>query len=42
MSAVRVPIRTIGAPVDRLDGREKVTGTVPYAFEQPVDRPCYP
>jgi hypothetical protein len=38
----QVPIRTTGAPVDRLDGREKVTGTAPYAFEQPVDRPGYP
>jgi xanthine dehydrogenase YagR molybdenum-binding subunit len=34
-------IRTsaIGAPLARLDGRAKVTGTAPYAFEHAVDRP---
>jgi xanthine dehydrogenase YagR molybdenum-binding subunit len=31
----------IGRPVARLDGRAKVTGTAPYAFEQPVDDPSY-
>jgi len=34
-------IRAIGAPVDRLDGPAKVTGTARYAFEQPADRPVY-
>lgn len=33
--------RAIGAPLARLDGRAKVTGTAPYAFEQPVDHPAY-
>jgi xanthine dehydrogenase YagR molybdenum-binding subunit len=33
--------RAIGAPLARLDGRAKVTGTAPYAFEQPVDDPAY-
>lgn len=33
--------RSIGQPVARLDGRAKVTGTAPYAFEQAVDNPAY-
>jgi xanthine dehydrogenase YagR molybdenum-binding subunit len=33
--------RSIGKPVARLDGRAKVTGTAPYAFEQQVDNPAY-
>ncbi len=33
--------RAIGAPMERLDGPAKVTGTAPYAFEQPVERPAY-
>ncbi len=33
--------RAIGAPMARLDGPAKVTGTAPYAFEQPVERPAY-
>jgi xanthine dehydrogenase YagR molybdenum-binding subunit len=41
MSSVRVPTRVIGAPLDRLDGPEKVRGTATYAFEWPVDRPAY-
>ncbi len=41
MSAVRVPTRAIGAPLDRLDGRAKVAGIAAYAFEQPMDRPAY-
>jgi xanthine dehydrogenase YagR molybdenum-binding subunit len=41
MSAVRISPRAIGAPVDRLDGREKVKGTARYAFEWPVERPAY-
>jgi xanthine dehydrogenase YagR molybdenum-binding subunit len=38
---MNVTTRVIGAPVDRLDGPEKVKGTARYAFEQPVDRPAY-
>jgi xanthine dehydrogenase YagR molybdenum-binding subunit len=41
MSAVRIRARAIGAPVDRLDGPAKVTGTARYAFEQSADRPVY-
>jgi xanthine dehydrogenase YagR molybdenum-binding subunit len=41
MSAVRIRTRAIGAPVDRIDGPEKVKGAARYAFEQPVDRPAY-
>ncbi|WNG88172.1 xanthine dehydrogenase family protein molybdopterin-binding subunit [Mycobacterium sp. ITM-2016-00317] len=33
--------RAIGASVARRDGRAKVTGTAPYAFEQQVDAPAY-
>ncbi len=33
--------RAIGTPLPRLDGRAKVTGAAPYAFEQPVDNPTY-
>ena len=36
-----VTTHAIGAPIDRLDGAEKVKGTARYAFEQPVDRPAY-
>ncbi|HEX5464632.1 MAG TPA: xanthine dehydrogenase family protein molybdopterin-binding subunit, partial [Burkholderiales bacterium] len=32
---------TIGTPLARLDGRAKVTGTAPYAFEYPVSEPLY-
>src|SRR3954452_7127627 len=39
MTAVRTP--AIGAPLDRIDGPEKVTGAARYAFEQPVDSPAY-
>jgi xanthine dehydrogenase YagR molybdenum-binding subunit len=35
------PPRAVGAPVDRIDGPEKVKGAARYAFEQPVDRPAY-
>jgi xanthine dehydrogenase YagR molybdenum-binding subunit len=31
----------IGAPVDRLEGREKVTGEATYAYEYDVERPAY-
>ena len=33
--------RAIGADLVRLDGHAKVTGTAPYAFEQPVENPAY-
>ena len=33
--------RAIGAALERLDGRAKVTGTAPYAFEHSVERPAY-
>jgi xanthine dehydrogenase YagR molybdenum-binding subunit len=33
--------RAIGASLERMDGRLKVMGTAPYAFEQRVDRPAY-
>ncbi|MCX9193785.1 xanthine dehydrogenase [Carbonactinospora thermoautotrophica] len=41
MSVTSITVRAIGAPVDRIDGPEKVKGTATYAFEQPVDRPAY-
>jgi xanthine dehydrogenase YagR molybdenum-binding subunit len=31
----------VGTPLRRLDGPLKVTGTAPYAYEHPVDRPVY-
>jgi xanthine dehydrogenase YagR molybdenum-binding subunit len=33
--------RAIGAPLDRIDGPQKVTGTAPYAYEQSVEYPLY-
>ena len=33
--------RAIGAPLDRRDGPEKVTGTAPYAYEHRFDSPLY-
>lgn len=39
MTAIRP--RSIGAPLARLEGRAKVTGGAPYAFEHPVSRPAY-
>ena len=35
------PGRAIGAPLDRIDGPQKVTGTAPYAYEHQVDNPLY-
>ncbi|MBE1465241.1 xanthine dehydrogenase family protein molybdopterin-binding subunit [Kibdelosporangium phytohabitans] len=32
---------SIGIPVERMDGRAKVTGTAPYAYEHPVVDPLY-
>ena len=34
-------IHAIGQPMERLDGRAKVTGTAPYAYEQSVSDPLY-
>jgi xanthine dehydrogenase YagR molybdenum-binding subunit len=39
MSTVRT--RAAGAPLDRVDGLEKVTGTAAYAFEQATGPPAY-
>jgi len=33
--------RAIGVDRERMDGKLKVMGTAPYAFEQSVDRPAY-
>ena len=33
--------RAIGAPNERVDGRAKVLGTAPYAFEHAVSHPAY-
>lgn len=33
--------RTIGEPLDRIDGPLKVTGAAPYAFEHHVEHPAY-
>ena len=33
--------RAIGAPLERMDGKAKVMGIAPYAFEHRVDRPAY-
>jgi len=33
--------RAIGAALERMDGRAKVTGTAPYACEHRVERPAY-
>ena len=33
--------RAIGAALERMDGKMKVTGTAPYAFEQRVEHPAY-
>ncbi|HUC25640.1 MAG TPA: xanthine dehydrogenase family protein molybdopterin-binding subunit [Streptosporangiaceae bacterium] len=33
--------RAIGAPLDRRDGPQKVTGTAPYAYEYRFDDPLY-
>ena len=35
------PGRAIGAPLDRIDGPQKVTGTAPYAYEHLVENPLY-
>ena len=33
--------RSIGAPLDRIDGPKKVVGTAPYAYEHRVENPLY-
>ena len=33
--------KAIGAPLARIDGSQKVTGTAPYAYEHHVDNPLY-
>jgi xanthine dehydrogenase YagR molybdenum-binding subunit len=33
--------RAVGAPLQRLDGPEKVTGTAPYAYEHRLPNPAY-
>src|SRR3954447_15660711 len=38
--ATTVP-RSIGAPLRRVEGREKVTGAARYAYEQPADEVTY-
>src|SRR2546421_11556803 len=38
---MRMMSRAIGAPLDRLDGPDKVRGAATYAFEWPVERPAY-
>lgn len=38
---MRATTGAIGMPLDRLDGRHKVTGTATYAFEWPLDDPAY-
>ncbi|MGH3390880.1 MAG: xanthine dehydrogenase family protein molybdopterin-binding subunit, partial [Actinomadura sp.] len=32
---------TVGTSLDRIEGREKVTGRAHYAYEYPVDRVAY-
>ncbi|HWC21734.1 MAG TPA: xanthine dehydrogenase family protein molybdopterin-binding subunit [Flexivirga sp.] len=32
---------SMGAPIERIDGRAKVTGAAPYAYDQPVQDPLY-
>ncbi|TMR05535.1 xanthine dehydrogenase family protein molybdopterin-binding subunit [Actinomadura soli] len=41
MTSAPTGSRAIGAPVPRLEGRAKVTGTAPYAYDQPVEAPLY-
>jgi xanthine dehydrogenase YagR molybdenum-binding subunit len=38
---VSVASRAIGAPVDRIEGREKVTGRATYAFEYEIENVAY-
>jgi xanthine dehydrogenase YagR molybdenum-binding subunit len=38
---MNLTIRTIGAPLDRIDGPKKVTGAATYAYEHPVEGVTY-
>ena len=38
---MNLTIRAIGAPLDRIDGPKKVTGTATYTFEYPVEGVTY-
>jgi xanthine dehydrogenase YagR molybdenum-binding subunit len=38
---MNLTIQAIGAPLDRIDGPKKVTGTATYAFEHPVEGVTY-
>jgi xanthine dehydrogenase YagR molybdenum-binding subunit len=40
-TTTHAPGRAIGAPLDRIDGPQKVTGTAPYAYEHRVEYPLY-
>jgi xanthine dehydrogenase YagR molybdenum-binding subunit len=40
-TATRAPGRAIGAPLDRIEGPQKVTGTARYAYEHHVEYPLY-
>lgn len=33
--------RSVGTPLERLDGHAKVTGGAPYAYDQPAENPAY-
>ena len=37
----QAPGKAIGAPLDRIEGPKKVTGTAPYAYEHHVGHPLY-
>ena len=40
-TTTRAPGRAIGAPLDRIDGPQKVRGVAPYAYEHGVEYPLY-
>jgi xanthine dehydrogenase YagR molybdenum-binding subunit len=40
-TTTRAPGRAIGAPLDRIDGPQKVRGAAPYAYEHRVEYPLY-
>ena len=40
-TTTRTPGRAIGAPLDRIEGPQKVTGTARYAYEHHVEYPLY-
>jgi xanthine dehydrogenase YagR molybdenum-binding subunit len=40
-TTTRAPGRAIGAPLDRIDGPQKVRGVAPYAYEHRVEYPLY-